>query len=147
MKRLTGLFLCGLLVVLAAAPADAMAAKRKGKLIKVEDSRYGPVLFDGKGRSIYLFTKEKGSRSRCYGDCAAAWPPVLTRAKPRAGRGVDASKLGRTRRGGGRRQVTYGGHPLYYYVADTAPGEITCQDVFEFGGTWYLVGPDGSAVT
>jgi predicted lipoprotein with Yx(FWY)xxD motif len=147
MKRLTGLLLCGLLVALAAAPADAMAAKRKGKLIKVEDSRYGPVLFDGKGRSIYLFTKEKGSRSRCYGDCAAAWPPVLTRARPRAGKGVDASKLGRTRRRGGRRQVTYGGHPLYYYVADTAPGEITCQDVFEFGGTWYLVGPDGSAVT
>jgi predicted lipoprotein with Yx(FWY)xxD motif len=130
------------LLALIAVP-DAMAAKT----IKAAGSRYGTVLFDGKGRSIYLFTKEKGTKSRCYGDCARAWPPVLTKGKPRAGAGVDAAKLGRTTRRSGKRQVTYNGHPLYYYVSDTAPGEITCQDVFEFGGTWYLVAPSGDAVT
>ena len=138
------------LVVLAlfvAVPADAMAAKR-GKLIKAAGSAYGQVLFDGRQRAIYLFTSDEGAgRSRCYGACARAWPPVLTRGRPRAGDGVDAAKLGRTRRRGGRRQVTYNGHPLYYYVGDTEPGEISCQDVFEFGGTWYVVAPGGSAVT
>lgn len=123
-----------------------MAAK-KGKAVKAAGSRYGTVLFDGKGRAIYLFTKEEGRKSRCYGECAHAWPPVLTKGRPRAGAGIDAAKLGRTERRNGKMQVTYGGHPLYYYITDTAPGEITCQDVFEFGGTWYLVAPDGSAVT
>ncbi|MBA3301507.1 MAG: hypothetical protein H0T15_06515 [Thermoleophilaceae bacterium] len=114
--------------------------------METRSSAYGEVLFDGKGRAIYLFTKEKGSTSRCYGDCAVAWPPVLTRGKPRAGKGADGSKLGTTKRKGGKSQVTYAGKPLYYYVSDVKPNVITCQDVFEFGGTWYVVKPDGSAV-
>jgi predicted lipoprotein with Yx(FWY)xxD motif len=129
-----------------ALPAEGMAAK-KGKRIKADDSRYGSVLFDGKGRAIYLFTKDEGEgKSRCYGDCARAWPPVLTRGKPRAGAGVKAGKLGTTKRRSGKRQVTYNGHPLYYYISDTEPGEITCQDVDEFGGIWYVVAPSGRAV-
>ena len=135
------------LALVAALPADAMAAKR-GKRIKSADSAYGAVLFDGRDRAIYLFTSDGGTgRSTCYGACARAWPPVLTRGKPRAGAGVDAAKLGRTRRRSGRRQVTYNGHPLYYYVGDTQRGEISCQDVFEFGGTWYVVAPGGNAVS
>ena len=109
-------------------------------------SRYGKVLFDGRGRALYLFTRENGSSSRCYGDCARAWPPFYTRGKPRAGDGADASLFGTTKRRGGRRQVTYDGHPLYYYVSDRAPGQITCQDVVEFGGTWLVVSPGGEAV-
>jgi predicted lipoprotein with Yx(FWY)xxD motif len=144
MRRTILLTLAALTVL--AAPTDAMAAK-KGKTIKAADSRYGEVLFDGKGRAIYLFTKEEGRKSECYGTCAKAWPPVLTKGKPRAAAGVDADKLGRTKRRSGKRQVTYNGHPLYYYISDTEPGEITCQDVTEFGGIWYLVAPDGNAVT
>jgi predicted lipoprotein with Yx(FWY)xxD motif len=71
---------------------------------------------------------------------------VYTRGKPRAGAGADAGLLGTTKRRGGRRQVTYNGHPLYYYVTDTKPGQITCQDVTEFGGTWLVVDPQGNAV-
>jgi predicted lipoprotein with Yx(FWY)xxD motif len=121
--------------------------KRRGRTIKVMDSRYGRILFDGRGRAIYLFTREKGKRSRCYGQCAVAWPPVYTRAKPRAGAGADADLLGTTKRRGGRRQVTYNGHPLYYYVTDRAPGVVTCQNVVEFGGTWLVVAPSGDAIT
>ena len=104
------------------------------------------MLFDARGRAIYLFTREPGTKSRCYGQCAVAWPPVYTRGKPRARGGVDADLLGTTTRRGGRRQVTYNGHPLYYYVTDTKPGQITCQDITEFGGTWLVVDPRGNAI-
>jgi len=124
----------------------AMAARRRGTIVKVVDSQFGRVLADGKGEALYLFDKEDTARSECYGDCAAAWPPVLARASsgPRAGRGATASLLGTTRRRDGRIQVTYAGHPLYYYVHDS-PGRILCHDVFEYGGTWLVVKPDGRA--
>jgi predicted lipoprotein with Yx(FWY)xxD motif len=129
----------------AEAPARP-ARKRRGTGIRVMNSRYGRMIFDARGRAIYLFTRERGTRSRCYGDCAVAWPPVYTRGTPRALRGVDRDLLGTTKRRGGRRQVTYNGHPLYYYVTDTEPGQITCQDVVEFGGTWLVVDPQGNAI-
>lgn len=117
----------------------------RGRTIRAVRSEYGRVVADGKGEAFYLFDKERGSRSRCYGDCAVAWPPVLTRGRPRAGRGVKASRLGTTRRRGGRLQVTYGGHPLYYYK-DDSPGTILCQNVDEFGGLWLVVKPSGRPV-
>jgi predicted lipoprotein with Yx(FWY)xxD motif len=126
--------------------SQAARRKRRGRTIKLMDSRYGRILFDGRGRAIYLFTREQGTKSRCYGQCAVAWPPVYTRGRPRARGGADASLLGTTTRRGGRKQVTYNGHPLYYYVTDTKPGQITCQDVTEFGGTWLVVDPQGNAV-
>jgi predicted lipoprotein with Yx(FWY)xxD motif len=124
----------------------AMAARRRGTLVKVVDSQYGRVLADGRGEAFYLFDKERSARSECYGDCARSWPPVLARARsgPRAGRGATARLLGTTRRRDGKVQVTYAGHPLYYYVHDE-PGLIRCHDVFEYGGTWLVVKPDGRA--
>jgi predicted lipoprotein with Yx(FWY)xxD motif len=127
-------------------PSAEQSRRRRGKTIKVRSSQFGRVLFGADNRAIYLFTREPTSRSRCYGECAVAWPPVLTRAKPRAGSGVDAKLLGTTRRRDGRRQVTYNGHPLYYYVDDPR-GKILCHDVVEFGGTWLVVNPEGNAVS
>ena len=121
-------------------------AKRKGASVKVMNSRYGRMLFDAKGRALYLFTRERTSRSRCYGECASAWPPFLTKGKPRARSGVKSSLLGTTRRRDGRTQVTYRGQPLYYYVDDREPGQVLCQDVVEFGGTWLVVSPSGAAI-
>jgi predicted lipoprotein with Yx(FWY)xxD motif len=128
------------------SPSPAAGSARRGKAIKVMNSRYGRMLFDGRGRAIYLFTRERGSKSRCYGACAVAWPPVYTRGRPRARDAVDAKLLDTITRRGGRRQVTYNGHPLYYYVTDRRAGQITCQDVTEFGGTWLVVDPDGNAI-
>jgi predicted lipoprotein with Yx(FWY)xxD motif len=130
----------------SAETAAGEARKRRGTSIKVMNSRYGRMIFNARGRAIYLFTREAGTKSRCYGQCAVAWPPVYTRGRPRALSGVDADLLGTTRRRGGRRQVTYNGHPLYYYVTDTKPGQITCQDITEFGGTWLVVNPAGDAI-
>jgi predicted lipoprotein with Yx(FWY)xxD motif len=126
----------------------AMAAKRgrRGKVVKVVDSQFGRVIADGKGEAYYLFDKEQSKKSECYGACARAWPPVLTKGRPRAGRGAKAGKLGTTRRRNGKLQVTYAGRPLYYYV-DDAPGTILCHDVPEFGGTWLVVKPNGRAAS
>ena len=60
--------------------------------------------------------------------------------------GVEQSLLGTTRRRDGRLQVTYNGWPLYYYVDDIRPGQVTCQNVDEFGGLWLVVRPRGQLV-
>ena len=93
-----------------------------------------------------MFTREKTSRSRCYGDCATAWPPLYTRGKPRAGAGAKARLLGTTKRRNGRPMVTYRGHPLYLYIGETKPGQILCQNVYEFGGTWLVADPSGKPI-
>jgi predicted lipoprotein with Yx(FWY)xxD motif len=132
------------------APAKHAGAARNrghGASVKVMKSRYGRMLFDGRGRALYLFTREaSSSKSRCYGDCAAAWPPFLTHGRPWAQAGARASVLGTTRRRDGRTQVTYKGQPLYYYVTDRKPDQVTCQDVAEYGGTWLVVSPSGEAI-
>src|SRR3954447_21514885 len=107
------------LIIALATMSSAAPAPQPGKTVKISHTRYGDILVDGKGRTLYLFTKERTSNARCYGDCATAWPPFLTSGAPRAGKRVDARKLGTTKRRNGKRQVTYNGHPLYYYVADT----------------------------
>ena len=131
-----------------AAPASTAASKPKpkGTKIQLKGSQFGKILYDApRGQAIYLFDKETTRKPRCYGDCAKAWPPVYTKDAPRAGRGIDAKLLGTTKRSDGRRQVTYGGHPLYFY-AHEGPGQVLCHDVEEFGGTWLVVRASGDAV-
>lgn len=135
----------------AVASGDAMVANRRqrgrrGKFVKAIGSEFGRVVADGKGEAFYLFDKEKSKRSQCYGACARAWPPVITKGRPRAGKGVNQRLLGVTRRKNGKFQVTYKNHPLYYYV-DDRPGLILCQNVAEFGGLWLVVKPNGNPVT
>lgn len=126
--------------------ADAMKAEASmsaaGARVKVVNSDFGRVIADGKGEAFYLFDKENSKKPQCYGACAQVWPPVLTKGKPVAGNGVKQSLLGTTKRKNGKLQVTYAGHPLYYYV-DDSPGTILCHDVAEFGGLWLVVKPNG----
>lgn len=121
-------------------------AKPKPTLIAAK-SRYGRVLFNGKGRALYAFTRDRrGKPSRCYGDCAAAWPVYYKKGKLRAGKGVKRKLIGSIRRKNGRRQITYRGWPLYYYVHDVGRGQISCQNVSSFGGLWLVVRPNGKLV-
>jgi predicted lipoprotein with Yx(FWY)xxD motif len=129
----------------APATETAPASAARGTTIRISDSDYGRILFDSDDQAIYLFDKEKGSQSECYGECAAAWPPVLTKGEPLAGSGLDASLIGTTQRDDGTSQVTYGGHPLYYY-AHEGPGQVLCQNVSEFGGLWLVVDSSGEAI-
>jgi len=141
----------GLATVLAGAVLGALllapqAMATSPDTLTVRSSAYGPMLFDGRGRALYLFTRDRGPRSRCYGACARAWPPLMAGGAPGAAGRADAALVGTTARRGGGRQVTYAGHPLYRYVGDRRPGQVTCQDVLEFGGTWLVVAPGGDAI-
>jgi predicted lipoprotein with Yx(FWY)xxD motif len=118
---------------------------KRGRTVKLVRSQFGKILGDGRGQALYYFDKEKTRRSECYGDCARAWPPVLTEGRPVAGKGARARLLGTTKRRGGKRQVTYDGRPLYYYV-DDAPGRVLCHNVEEFGGLWLVIRANGSPV-
>ena len=114
--------------------------------LKVRNTRFGPILFDGRDRVLYGFTRDKrGGKSTCYGACAAAWPVYFSNGKVRALRGVKQSLIGTVRRRNGRLQVTYNGWPLYFY-AHEGPREVKCQNVDEFGGLWLVVKPNGRLV-
>ena len=106
----------------------------------------GKFLVDGQGRALYLFEADKSTTSTCTGACAAAWPPVTASAMPMAGGGVSQSLLGTTKRADGTEQVTYNGHPLYYFAADTGAGMVKGQGSKEFGAGWYVLNAKGSKI-
>ncbi len=114
----------------------------KGTTVVLDDSEFGAMLYDASDQAIYVFERDGADKSNCYGECAAAWPPVLTSGAPVAGDGVDDDLLGTTKRRDGGTQVTYGGRPLYYY-AHEAPGEVRCHNIDLNGGLWWVVGADG----
>ncbi len=114
--------------------------------VKAARSSYGTILVDGRGLTLYLFTRDERGPSRCAGACARAWPPLIVRGTLAAGPGAAAAKLGTVRRRDGRLQATYGGRPLYRYVGDRRAGQILCQNVVEFGGRWLILRPSGRAV-
>jgi len=142
----TLIILIGIVMLGVLAPA-AIATQRTARgVVTTHRSSLGRILFDGRGFALYAFTKDGRGRSSCSGACAAAWPPYVVSGSPRAAAGVKQSLLATTRRSDGRLQVTYGGRPLYYYVGDRAPGQVLCQNVVQFGGTWLVVRPGGTLV-
>lgn len=124
-------------------PSDEPSEPTKsGTKIVAADSEFGQMLFDDRDQAIYIFDIETTDEPECYDDCAKAWPPVLTDGDPVAGSAVRESLLGTVERFDGTTQVTYGGHPLYFY-AHEGPGEVKCHNVFLNGGNWYVLRPDG----
>src|SRR5579864_7054922 len=118
-----------------------------GTTIGVGSTRLGQVLVDGKGRTLYLFVADKGSQSACNSSsCVQYWPPVLTTGAPQAGAGANGSLLGTTKRQDGTIEVTYAGHPLYYFISDKKAGDVTGQGISAFGGPWYVVSPSGMQI-
>lgn len=112
--------------------------------IKTGASDFGAILYDATGQAIYIWEVEKSSQPQCYGDCEQAWPPVLTDGAPVAAGQVDAALLGSTSRTDGSRQVTYAGHPLYFY-AHEGKNEVKCHNIRTHGGLWWVVTPEGRA--
>jgi predicted lipoprotein with Yx(FWY)xxD motif len=128
----------------AAATAAGAAAATKPAVIKVTNTPdLGKVIVNAEGMTMYDFHKDKGTTSACYGGCAEAWPPLLTKGMPTASGGAEASLLGVTKRKDGTEQVTYNGHPLYGFVEDQKPGETNGNDVDAFGAQWYALMPSG----
>lgn len=124
----------------------APATGQTGSAVRVGSSNYGKILFDGRGYALYAFTRDPSRRPTCYGACAKAWPPFIVSSRPTPGNGTRASLIGAARRTDGRLQATYAGRPLYYYVGDSKPGIVLCQNVKEFGGLWLVVRGSGSLV-
>jgi predicted lipoprotein with Yx(FWY)xxD motif len=149
MKALGAALLAGGALLVAACGGSAhtattQPAKPSGGL-KIDVA--GGHLTDGSGRALYLWVADTGSKSVCSGECAQDWPPLTTKGTPSPGSGVKASELGTSARAGGGTQVTYHGHPLYYYEGDTGPGTTTGQGSPQFGAKWWLVAPSGAAIT
>jgi predicted lipoprotein with Yx(FWY)xxD motif len=107
----------------------------------------GTYLTGSSGRALYLWVADSGGKSSCSGACAKAWPPVLSSATPNVSGGATASDLGTISRSDGAKQVTYKGHPLYYFIADSSRGSTKGQGSNNFGAKWWLVGPSGTAIT
>jgi predicted lipoprotein with Yx(FWY)xxD motif len=131
----------------AASTTSTTAATASGVTIKTAKGSGGTYLAGPNGHAVYLWVADSGGKSACMGTCAKAWPPVVTKGNPTAGSGVDASDLGTTMRSDGTEQVTYKGHPLYYFVADTSAGSTKGQGSDGFGAKWWLVAPSGTAIT
>ncbi|MCG5220204.1 hypothetical protein [Streptosporangium sp. KLBMP 9127] len=111
--------------------------------IELGETKLGKVLTGEDGRTLYLFEKDKNGKSSCFGPCAEAWPPFMTEGKPVAGDGVKADLIGTTKREDEGSQVTYNDHPLYYYIQDKQPGDVTGHDIEGFGAEWYAVTAKG----
>jgi predicted lipoprotein with Yx(FWY)xxD motif len=131
----------------AASPASSGASTSGGTVIETATSSAGTFLVTGSGRAVYLWVKDTGDMSNCNGACAGAWPPVTTTGSATASGGAKASDLGTITRSDGSKQVTYDGHPLYYFSGDSGPGTATGQGSDGFGSKWWLVAPTGSDVT
>jgi predicted lipoprotein with Yx(FWY)xxD motif len=137
---LAAVLACSLLAGLALAAGPTKPATVKARTV----AKVGKIVVDGRARTLYLFEKDKHGKSACSGACAKAWPPLLTKGKPKAGTGAQASKLGTSKRSDGTTQVTYGGHPVYTFIADKSkPGSAKGQGSKAFGAEWYTLTPSG----
>jgi predicted lipoprotein with Yx(FWY)xxD motif/plastocyanin len=125
------------------APSAHAGATGPAAIALAQDSSLGTFLADDQGRTLYLFTNDTPNTSNCYDKCEQAWPPLFTKGAAQAGDGVDAALIGTTTRKDGSSQVTYGGWPLYYFVKDQKPGDVTGQNV---GGVWFVVSAKGEKV-
>ena len=129
-----------------AASSMARSANSATATVSLRKTTLGPILVNSKGRTIYMFLKDKNDKSACSGACATFWPPVLSGAKPTAGAGLKTSLLGTTMRSNGKRQVTYNKHPLYTFMLDKGAGQTKGEGNSFFGAKWYAVSAKGRAV-
>lgn len=133
----------------AASPGSSATpgAAAAGEVISTTSGSLGPYLTDGTGRAVYLWMGDTSGKSNCTGSCATIWPPVITNGPPQAGSGATAADLGEIARSDGSEQVTYNGHPLYYFASDSGTTQYNGEGKDGFGALWWLVSPAGSPVT
>lgn len=131
----------------AAETGESSASGGGGTVSATEVGALGTVLVDSEGMTVYMFAKDQGTTSSCYGACEQGWPPVIAEGKPTAGEGAMSSQLGTTKRKDGTMQVTYAGHPLYTFAGDTSPREANGNGSTAFGGKWSVMDEGGEAVT
>jgi len=109
----------------------------------VEDPEFGPILVGNDDMTLYIYTPDEENIVNCAGTCLENWPPLVTQGDPILGEGVDETLISTADLPDGQKIVTYDGHPLYYYINDTAAGDTTGQGV---GGVWYVISPSGEII-
>lgn len=140
--------------VVAVVVATSGASTKKGATsgpsgaaISLRQTSLGQTLVDANGRTLYLFAADKPNVSTLSAAGQAIWPPFTAGTKPQALGGGLAGRIGTTTGAGASAQITYNGHPLYYYAGDHNPGQTLGQGLNQFGGLWYVVSAGGTAVT
>jgi predicted lipoprotein with Yx(FWY)xxD motif len=129
-----------------AAGSIASGATRTNATVSLRSTKLGMILVNSKGRTLYLFEKDKTKKSTCADACATAWPPLTTTGRAKAAGAAKAALLGTSKRADGTTQVTYKGHPLYFFVQDKKAGDTKGQNVDAFGAEWYVVSPAGKKI-
>lgn len=149
MRRITVILVAAVALAVAAAAialGSSGSSSSSSSTIKLRSTSLGKIVVDAKGHTLYLFEKDKNGKSACSGACAQNWPPLTVSGTPKAGSGLHA-KLGTTKRSDGKRQVTYGGHPLYTFILDKGkPGSVKGEGLKAFGAEWYVVGANGKKI-
>ena len=118
----------------------------KTATVGVSSASLGNIVVNSRGRTLYLFSRDSGTKSECTGACAVNWPPLRVTGKPTIGSGAKASLIATTTRSDGARQVTYNGHPLYLFKGDGKAGDTKGEALNAFGGNWYALSPAGNEV-
>jgi predicted lipoprotein with Yx(FWY)xxD motif len=131
----------------ASSGSSAAGASATSATVDVHTNNGTSVLTDSAGRALYLFGSDTSTKSTCSGACATAWPPLTAKGAPTAGPGAKAADLATITRPGGTKQVTYAGHPLYYFAGDNAAGQTNGEGSTAFGAPWYLLTPSGQQIT
>src|SRR5215217_1117660 len=119
--------------------APPKTANGQSATVGVANQKLGKILVDSQGRTLYLFQRDSGTKSTCFGECASDWPPLRADGTPTVGDGAKASLVATTARSDGRPEITYNGHPLYLFEGDKQPGETNGQGLTAFGGRWFAL--------
>ena len=114
--------------------------------IGTEQSKYGTIL-EANNKTLYALSSDTATTSSCSSTCAKVWPPLTVTAVPSFGPGVSQARFSHLSRSDGSQQLSYGGHPLYWFVHDTAPGQTSGEGIHAFGGVWDVVSVAGQPVT
>jgi predicted lipoprotein with Yx(FWY)xxD motif len=156
MKQLLSNRLLRLAIAFGAATALVVTAQTKTSsasrvgaaraVVSLQKTALGTILADARGRTLYLFEKDRNGVSSCSAACLAYWPALTSIGTPRAGNGVHQSLLKLVRAHNGSRQVTYAGHPLYTFVGDKRAGQTTGEGLRNFGADWYALAASGRKV-
>ena len=142
----SGIAIIAALMLVGAAAFAASGSAAPAARVATAPSKLGRILVDGRVHTLYLFEKDRRGNSRCAGLCTTYWPPLLTSGKPIASKGARQSLLGKIRRADGTHQVTYAGHPLYFFSGDARSGQINGEGLTDFGAGWYAVSPVGKKI-
>jgi len=144
--RVVAVIVAATLGVVGFFAANAGGAARSSRTVSLRKTSLGMILVAANGHTLYLFGKDRNDKSACSASCAQFWPPLLTRGKPTAGPGIEASLLGTTKRSNGSLQVTYNRHPLYRFLLDKRTGQTSGEGLFKFGARWYALSAKGAAI-